>query len=330
MKVSGIMLKRVSFVFTLFILAVACSKPIPKELDKNLYPEDSDIKITYFSTACLLIEFDEYSILTDPFVSNNGWQDMLFMGMDKSYAHEHEEKFSEMSKVSLVVAGHSHYDHIADIPYFSNKISPDALILGNQSMLHIMAAQPVKQKMLALDHLSGNYEKRGEWVYLPDSSIRVMAFKSQHLPHVGKIHFGSGGVDKPLEKLPKFFNNWREGQNHTFMIDLLRGDSIVKRIYMQSSPHPTPVGLPPKEVLDEKKVDLAILGTVKFNTLEDYLINYIDFLQPEEVFLCHWDNFFTPGKNRNNYLSMSKLPEQIKILEEKFPFIPIWLSVPVL
>jgi hypothetical protein len=99
---------------------------------------------------------------------------------------------------------------------------------------------------------------------------------------------------------------------------------------MQSSPHPSPVGLPPREILEEKSIDLAILGTVKFNILETYLFNYIEYLNPSEVFLCHWDNFFEPNKRRKNYLSFSKLPLQIKKLEEKFEEISISISIPIL
>lgn len=309
---------------------VSCSKPLPKELAENIYPGEKELKITYFSTACLLIEYKDFSILTDPFISNHGWKDLLFNGMDKSYAHEHEDKIPDMSNVKLVIAGHSHYDHIADIPFFSKKINEDALILGNQSMLNIFANQGIKQQMLSIESLAGDYNTMGEWIYLPDSNIRVMPFKSQHMAHIGKIHFGSGGVKEPLDKLPAFFNNWREGQNLTFIIDFLSNDTILKRIYMQSSPHPSPVGLPPREILEEKSIDLAILGTVKINILKSYLFNYIEYLNPNEVFLCHWDNFFEPNKRRKNYLSFSKLPLQIKKLEEKFKKKSFYISIPIL
>lgn len=307
-----------------------CSKPIPKELEKNFYPETKDIKISYFSTACMLIKHGNHVLLTDPFISNNDWKDLLFAGMDKSYAHQHEEKLPDLSEVKLVVAGHSHYDHIADIPYFSKKISPTAKIMGNLSMQNVFANQDIQQEMINMEKLAGDYNTVGEWQYLPDSSIRVMTFRSQHLPHLGKIHFGSGGIDKPLDKLPSFFNNWREGQNLTFMIDLMKGDTIQKRIYMQSSPHPSPVGLPPRAILDEKSIDLAILATVKINILESYLFNYIEYLQPKEIFLCHWDNFFENNENRKNYLSFSKLPLQIEKIEEKFKDIPVYILPPSL
>lgn len=328
---SYLKIKKQYFLFLCIVgFLASCSKPVPKELEGNIYSNDKELKITYFSTACLLIEYQNFSILTDPFISNHGWKDLLFNGMDKSYAQEHDEKIPDMSNVKLVIAGHSHYDHIADIPYFSNKINKDALIMGNQSMLNIFANQGIKQQMLSIESLAGDYITMGEWIYLPDSNIRIMPFKSQHMAHIGKIHFGSGGVEEPLEKLPSNFNNWREGQNLTFIIDLLSNDTILKRIYMQSSPHPSPVGLPPREILTEKSIDLAILGTVKINILESYLFNYIEYLNPNEVFLCHWDNFFEPNKRRKNYLSFSKLPLQVKKLEEKFKEVSIYISIPIL
>src|SRR5262249_42024725 len=97
----------------------------------------------------------------------------------------------------------------------------------------------------------------GQWTAVPGAPMRVYSICSLHPDQLGPYHFGPGDVDADQCELPTNANDWREGHTLGMLIDFLDGcGRPIYRVFYQDAPTTVPIGLPPPDVLAEKKIDL--------------------------------------------------------------------------
>jgi hypothetical protein len=213
---------------------------------------------------------------------------------------------------AAILAGHAHYDHLLDVPYVWG-MTDHAVVLGNTSVAAILLAAGLpSEAILALDLAEAPRVDRrncsdpdmctgvpagveGEWVAIPQSNVRVRALCSSHPAQVlGVIHFGEGCVEGQPKAPPDAAGDWKEGATLSYLVDFLDPDSgeIVFRVFAQDSPTNAPVGHPPLELLDEKRVDLALLNIGSWENVDDHPGAIIATMEPRYVIGGHWEDFF--------------------------------------
>jgi len=122
------------------------------------------------------------------------------------------------------------------------------------------------QRVVALSlAAAGSKERRGVWYYTSDSAYRFMAVVAGHAPNyrawTRSYIFTPGSLDADLDSLPRTAAEWKLGEPYAFLIDVLSESTRapVFRIYFQDAPSEPPLGFPPKDILAEYAVDLAVL-----------------------------------------------------------------------
>lgn len=284
----------------------SCTRPIgnlPVHFGKAETAEtlaEGILHIEFLGVGSFLISYRNDAVLTDPFLSNPSFMRVLF-GRIKPNKNRVDQYLPDVSKVRMTIAGHSHYDHILDLPYIATKLNDDVLLCGNQTMVHTIAPAQLNQKSVSMNAKAGNATNLGEWIYSANGQVRTMAFLSQHPPHFGNVILYNNPIDKDRKHVPAKTRKWKCGQTLSYLIDFLdeSNGKPAYRIFFQSSPAPKPNGFYPPELNEEKTVDVAILSSAMTDGEDSYPMDILEFTQAKDVVLAHWENFF---RSRNRKL----------------------------
>lgn len=269
-------------------------------VDSRALKEEAPVQITYLGTGGYFIQYGEQAILTAPFFSNPSLFKVLF-GAVNADTDRIETALKplkdDLAGVSAIFVGHSHYDHLMDVPFVFEAFTPKATIYGSKTMAHILApALPGEMLKTVNDH-AASFDSTFAWVPVQDRPIRFLPITSNHAPHFMGIKVFGGLYKKDLSALPTRASGWKEGQTHAYLIDILKEDgAIAFRIYYQDTVSSPPLGLPPRALLrqGERRVDLAILCVPGFDRVENNPEGILKELNPRHVILGHWENFFEP------------------------------------
>lgn len=254
-----------------------------------------DVAVRYLGTGGLYIEWRNTAILMSPFFSNPGFFRVPFghLATDED-AVRCGLGSMDLSRVRALAAGHSHYDHIGDLPLVAERYVPQARIYVNQSGVHALASfRDLAGRITSLE----STEEKG-WVYLEDPAqnklpIRFRVVRSEHAPHFWGVHLSDGSQTEDWTKWNEHrFLSLREGQPFAFVIDLLSPDLETTRfrLYYQDSVNPPKYGLP--RLGDETEYDLAVLCMASFYFVRRQPGTTLRHLQPHHILATHYEDFF--------------------------------------
>ncbi len=253
------------------------------------------LDITFNGVTCFVIRYGKTVVLTDPFVSNPGTKQVMF-GKIYSDTALVNANFSDedLADTKLVLISHAHYDHLMDLPPLVPKLPSSTILAGSNTTKHIMAAAKPLQPNLALNEIAGTDSTLGEWIYSTDSTVRTMAFVSSHPPHFMGITLFPGPYTEDLESIPVKGKLYKRGLPLSYLIDFMEGGKPVYRVFSQSSSAHGLKGLFPKEMLEEKSVDVVLLSQAVNGKETEYADLVINHCNAPIVFCTHWENFFRP------------------------------------
>jgi len=283
---------------------------------QNKTTEGLDIK--YIGTACFLLTYNGQTVLTDPFVSNPSLWQSMFGGLKSDTNYIRQYINVEMLKnVGLVPISHAHYDHLLDLPYLSRYLASQTTICGSQTASHILASQ-LTQPFVNATHLMADSTTEGTWIYAHDSSSRVMPIIGKHPAHFWGITLFKGPYCSDLRRLPRSAKRWKQGQTIVYLIDFLEHDkrTVAHRIYFQSSPAGPPYGFFPQALLNNRRVDLAIVSISIKDKKGRHPEAIIDFLNPKTVLFCHWEDFFRKKTEQPKAIRIGHIEETYNRVKE--------------
>ncbi len=273
------------------------------------------VVVQYLGVGGFLFKRGSDVILTSPFYSSPSLLEIAFnheVRSDRALIDRLFPQDGERAKAILV--GHSHYDHLMDVPYIALHRAKAADIYGSRTTARLLApiAKALRDKnpptrIVPLDELAGNDQTPGTWQAI-GSGVRVMAFRNEHSPVFTlrlNIPFQKGidipfhlwrgaALDEDVKELPRTVSQWVQGPVFAFLIDFLdQAGKPAYRIYYQDSGTAMGKRVLPQALLAEKGLDLAILcldgdtAAMEGRPEEDILQG----IKPKAVIVAHWENF---------------------------------------
>jgi hypothetical protein len=296
------------------------------------------LQIQYLGCGGLFIRHADQAIMIDPFFSNQKFGKIgrsILLGAKiksdpKSIAFGKERiknglKISDeeiRSQTKAIFTAHGHYDHAMDVAFIQQHwLNNNANVIMNESA--IMTCQKVipRDKLINVESkLSARQSVGGSFDFQSSDGtiLRVYPILAAHNPHSKNMKLFSGttllppaSYNKPTDKTR--VTDWLEGRTISFLIDVVEKDEILYRIFLQSSSASFPDGIPPKRLLEQKKVDLAILGAASFRYSENtYPCEYLNTLSPTNLMFIHWEDFFQRYNKKTMSLRKQDLTRLIK------------------
>lgn len=264
---------------------------------------DNIAALHYYGVGGWGIKWRGEYLLMAPYFSNHGFLGMFRKNGPDLEAVRRGVRNTPFGDAGLILVGHGHIDHAADIPaYAAAGLAPNqAGVIANSTTLNMLAElMPPNQsfRCAKAPHENGvPIEGCGL------SGFRITPLASHHAPNVEILGKGFtiaiGVVDKPLNHVPERPADFQAGDTWAFLIDLLdENDDIVFRIhYMDAVAGSDESSIPPN-LLAERKVDVHIACVPGFTYVEDYPEWVMQQGDTGYVLLGHWEDFFHPRDDR--------------------------------
>jgi hypothetical protein len=263
------------------------------------------VEITYLGVGGVMVRYRGHVLLTAPFYSTPSLNAVLRNRVQPDPILIERLLPRAADSASAILVGHSHYDHLLDVPYIATRRARGAMIYGSPSMRNILLGDPQlkrqPERLVAFDSARiATIDRAVPWTYTTDSAFRFMPIRAQHGPTVRLLGrrsmFADGMVDRPLDTLPERADGWKLGEQLSYLIDVLSpGDATpVLRIYFEDAPNRPPLGFPPRSVVAARRTDVAILCAATATNVPDTPGAIASFLQPRFVIVSHWEDFFRP------------------------------------
>lgn len=297
------------------------------------------VDIQYLGCGGLYIRHEGIAIVTDPFFSNQRIftlaKSTLFGGRVHSkprYINFAKQRVLDSLKITepilqqetkAIFVSHGHYDHLMDVPYvFSNWFNHQPDIYVNQSSFNTCVNAIKKPDKLhnaeAIMSVRNQLGASVDFHTREGSVVKVYPMRADHNPHALNIKFYSGAVMCPLPyfKNPEsktHANDWLEGRTLSFLVDIEQRDSILFRMFIQSSSAHFPEGLPPVSLLQRRPVDLAVLGVASYHFSEkSYPCDYLEAMRAKKAVFIHWEDFFRNYKRKPKTVLATDVPRFFK------------------
>jgi catechol 2,3-dioxygenase-like lactoylglutathione lyase family enzyme len=105
-----------------------------------------------------------------------------------------------------------------------------------------------------------------------------------------------GEITEPRTSPPKRAGDYTLGRTLMFLIDFLdEQEHIASRLFINGAASDPDVALAiPQALLDQHRVDAAILCVPGWDKVAAYPESLLDRLRPDRVVLSHYDDFFAP------------------------------------
>ena len=255
----------------------------PAQRPPGTGPEE--VFLRYLGAGGLYLEWRGTPILVGPFFSNPSFPRAVFGRLAADRVRiEGGLKGMDLAGVPAIFVGHAHYDHLADVPFIVENLSPAAHVYVNRTGVNMLAKELPAEKVHALeDHRKVEVGR-----------IRVRAVETGHAPLFWHVHWARGPVAEPWKEDWTRRRAWqlKAGTPFAFVIDLLDDLGQVRyRIYYQDSANPEGMGVPDFADAFEPGYDLAVLCMASFQFVKDHPGGILGKLRPRHVLVTHYENF---------------------------------------
>jgi L-ascorbate metabolism protein UlaG (beta-lactamase superfamily) len=286
--VSG--LKRAALPMGLFFLWMALSiggAAEPKE-------EQKGVTLKWLGVAGWEIRVDQTIVLIDPFLTR---MDRI---PDAEWKTDEEAVLKVINGAHYIFAGHSHVDHIGDIPFIAKRFG--SKVIGSRTTTNIALTAGVDQSQLTTI-------RGGEKFDFPDFSVQVIESRHGVLTRGGRRRQPrSEEILKPWPG-PIMGNAFVEGGSYLYLFTFGK-----QRVLHQST------GNFIEENLKGLNTDVAILAQ---NSNYDWAAA-LRILRPKRVIIHHFDEWRAPlsqGISRSNTRRAQGFEQEIKWVDREIKVI---------
>lgn len=250
---------------------------------------ENTLQISWFGSACHLIQLGDIRILTDPFVTN----DFKIDGM-KSSPERVNQTLGRILPPDAILVNHSHHDHILDAfaamsqPTWKSAGVP---LYGGASCKNLLAGW----RDLEVDKRCHALADQAETFSVPIAGkkgckVKVTAFRTEHSPHL-KCGFtlSDGFIRQPRKSAPKNLFDFKSGEVFNFLIEI-KSPSTTFTVFILGSPFDLKK-LPGSIPKAGTPIDVAIILAPSADNVPGYPEEHLAQLRPKHVILSHFNTF---------------------------------------
>lgn len=291
-----------------------------------------EVVVKYLGVGGFYIRHGKDAILTAPFFTTPRLSEVVHVLSVKADTARIRERMdfllpdpADRSAVRAILVGHSHYDHLMDVPHVARTVVPDPAvrIWGDTVTRRLLAFDPeVARRVVEVDDSAGSFRTPGRWIYPhPGGTVRFMAVQSEHAPHVRPIKGFRRRQSTDRHTPPPTAWAWSEGKTHAFVIDFLADDrrTVRFRLYYQDAASTPPLGFPPPLEEGPRRFDVAILCAGSFGEVKGYPQGILWRTQPRYAVIGHWESFFQPQTDPLEVIPMTDAAELRRRVDENLP-----------
>lgn len=262
-----------------------------------------DLEVRYLGSGGIYIAWRDDALLLGPYFSNPGSLFTAQLGRLRFDEPRIARGMRDLdkSRIRAIATGHSHFDHLGDVPVLLRDYVRKATVYVNRDGEQMLAAygDELKPRVVAVDAFVG------EWITVPredgsPSLFRIMPVRWDHAPPVCRYGrwpctyancrvqhpWTSPWTDRPMKKLCG-------GDTFAYVIDLLGTNGEVRfRLYYNDAAASDRAALPPAHLRAERAFDLAVICMASYEHAHRYPEALLQALQPAHILISHYEDFF--------------------------------------
>lgn len=228
------------------------------------------LTVRWLGVAGLEIRVDDQVLLCDPYLSRPSKLATLLrpMTIDRTAVDRYLAALN--AKVPAILVGHTHSDHVLDVPGIVQ--TTQAKALGTASLANLLDAYGLEERVTVVE--PGRSYTFGPFKVRPIESVHGRAILGR-IPFPGEI---PRGLTPPLR-----VNKYRHGGPLIWHIEAegLRMLQVGSADFIEAN-------------LRDVQVDVAFLCAAGRQSTPDFARRLLDILQPRVVVPFHFDDFFSP------------------------------------
>ncbi len=242
---------------------------------------DGRVQLRWLGTAGFEIRAGEHVILVDPYLTRVGlWR--YLTGAIRPDAARIEA--AGITRADAIFVGHSHFDHVMDVPYLAQKTG--AKVYGSRSTANLMACSGLPESQFVACTGETTVEVGPFKVTLIPSEHSRFAL-GHKVPYAGDIPCSC--------ELPIRGKDYKCGDVFGLAIEV---DGLT--LYHQGSANLI------EDAIRHKDVDLFLMGISGRHATERYIPRILKHLTPRMVVPTHYDDFFRAADAPMRLLPLTK------------------------
>lgn len=255
------------------------------------------LELSFYGVGCFGFRYNGVQVLTDPFFTYLPLRTVA-VGKVLPDPEQVDPYLDNFTDVKAMLVGHAHYDHNLDLPYIAKTLNEDCFVLGSKTLRHTFAPNNLPTPFVDMNDKVASKTKLGQWWVHPSKKFRVLPIVSAHPNQYLFFHLYKEEVNADRTTIPSKVHHYQEGMTFAFLLDFFPEDANADnakpsvRIYIQSSSTGFPMGAFPKEILEEKEIDVACLAMDCANLKMKGETTVIDEYPAKTTFFCHYEDFF--------------------------------------
>lgn len=240
-------------------------------------PAPGSASLRWLGTAGWRIDIGGRTVLFDPYLTRfkTGLFEKPFDPATRIAETDAELVREFAGNPELILVSHSHWDHVADVPYLAKKTG--ARVLGTETTYHLLVA-------LGVDPGQVSVVKGGEVLDFGQGLV-VEVVASLHSRNKQHSYFAPGTLTGPPAAPPKTISDLPEGDTLAFQVTAGADGPTVYLMGASDFAERSAEGLRP---------DVAMVPVPSSASTHRYVPRLLRALgHPDVVVPVHWDNFET-------------------------------------
>lgn len=252
------------------------------------------VSVRWLGTAGFEIKYGEHVVLVDPYLTRASLTACLFGSLRPDVV----SITRHISRADAIVVGHTHFDHVMDVPTIARLTR--ARVLGSKSAATLCAMDGVPPAQIcdvesALR--SGTYvEEVGPF--------ELRFFPSAHSKLLMGVRVPAPGDIVECDQVPARIGGYRCGA--VFAVEIrVRTSTGARTIFHLGSAELVESSLPSRDV------DVLLFCAAGWQQTPRVVERALSRLSPRAVLLSHWDDFFQPIERGTRALPGVQLPRLV-------------------
>jgi L-ascorbate metabolism protein UlaG (beta-lactamase superfamily) len=266
-------------------------------------PEGDELSVRWLGTAGYDLLYRGTHLLLDPFLTRPGLLRVALGRLEPDLLAIERH----LRGAHFIACGHSHYDHILDVPAIAERFG--SVVLGSASTCAVARASGVPEARLRQVPEGGAVFGCGPFQvrFLPSLHARLFA---------GRVPFP--GAIPPGLRLPARVFHYRMGGAFGILVQ-----AGPHRLYHNGS-----ADLRDAALL-EHQADVLLVGLAGRQATPDYLERLVGLLRPSVLVPTHYDAFFGPLEQGLRLLPRIDLPDFFEQAESFAPQARVLMPYPL-